>query len=150
MLQLWRIRDVKWWYWLATVLLLAAGLSRWPQALYAAMSLTAVQAVHFAWSNRSWAAFPVQVRLAYLAMLAAGLWWPLQVLHWIQLGGTTAMVLFDYCPLARLLSLLPWNRDEPLSLPLVRRRIFSAPQRGSILQQPKAGRTDTTAGAEPA
>lgn len=137
-------RDVGWWYWLLTVALLAAGLMLWPPALYGAIGLTALQVVHFAAVNKSLAAFPVQVRLAYLAMLVAGLWEPLRVLHWIQLVGTTARVAVDYCLLARALSLLPWNRSEPFSLSLVRQRIFSAPRRGSILQ---AGERSTKADA---
>jgi hypothetical protein len=43
------------------------------------------------------------------------------------------MVLVGYCPLARALSLLPWNRSQPLSAALVRRTFVSAPVRGSIV-----------------
>jgi len=134
-----RFREAGWWYWLATVGLLAAGLAFWPPALLGAIGLTLVQVVHFACRKRSLTAFPVQVRWAYLAMLLAGLWEPLRVLYWIQLVGTTAMVTVDYCLLARLLSLLPGNRSEPLTLSLVARRIFSAPRRGSILEATAGG-----------
>jgi len=72
------------------------------------------------------AAFPVQVRAAYLALLVAGLYPPLGFIHWVQLVGTWAMVLVGYCPLARALSLLPWNRSQPLSAALVRRTFVSA------------------------
>ena len=76
----------------------------------------------------------MQVRLAYLAMLAAGLWEPLRVLHWIQFLGTAAFVLTGYCLLARVLSLMPWNRAEPLSAALVARTFFSPPTWGDVRQ----------------
>ena len=44
------------------------------------------------------------------------------------------MVLVGYCPLARMLSLLPWNRRQPLSVALVRRTFLSAPVSGSIVE----------------
>jgi len=61
---------------------------------------------------------------------------PLGFLHWIQLAGTTAMVLVDYCPGARLVSLMPWNRRVPLTLGLVVRTFVRPPVRGSILDAP--------------
>jgi hypothetical protein len=129
-----RFNDVKWWYWLATAILLAAYLVPGGRAaIFAAIALTAGQLVHFAARERDLAAFPVQVRAAYLGLLAAGLYPPLAFIHWIQLVGTWAMVLVGYCPLARALSLLPWNRRQPLSVTLVRRTFLSAPVRGSIV-----------------
>lgn len=53
--------------------------------------------------------------------LLLGQWPPLTFVYRIQLAGTTAMGCFDYCPLARILLLMPWNRTGPLTLPLVRR-----------------------------
>jgi hypothetical protein len=119
-----RSRTVGWWYWLATALLLGAHQAGRPGALALAIGLAAVQAVHFRLTEGSLAAFPVQIRLAYLMLLLAGLWPPLGVLHWIQLAGTTAFVLFGYCLLARILALLPWNRTEPLTPALARRTLF--------------------------
>lgn len=43
------------------------------------------------------------------------------------------MVLFNYCPLARILVLLyPFNRSEPFSGALVKRTVFRPPVKGSI------------------
>ncbi|MFN7955324.1 MAG: hypothetical protein U0610_26610 [bacterium] len=126
-------RNVAWWYWLATVPLVAASLARWAPALPIAVALTAIQALHFRVRTGSARSFPVQVRLAYLTLLLAGAWEPLAILHWIQLVGTTAMVTVGYCPLARCLSLLPWNRSQPVTAALLRRTFLSPPVRGSIL-----------------
>ena len=38
-----------------------------------------------------------------------------------------ALLVFGYCLMARTVSLLPWNRAEPLTLDLLRRTFFSAP-----------------------
>jgi hypothetical protein len=119
------IHDLGWWYWFLTVGLLGAGLFGWPTGIYLAMLLCAIQLGHVVWLTRDFTAFPVQVRVAYLAMLIAGLWGPLQWIHWMQLAGTTARVLLGYCLLARMLSLAPWNRWQPLTFPLVRRTFLS-------------------------
>jgi hypothetical protein len=128
-----RFSDVKWWYWLATAILLAAYIAGLRSAIFLAIALTLLQLVHFGARYGDAAAFPVQVRAAYLGLLAAGLYPPLAFIHWVQLFGTWAMVLVGYCPLARALSLLPWNRRQPLSAALVRRTFLSPPTPGSIV-----------------
>ena len=120
-----RIHDPGWWYWFLTVGLLGTGLSGWPTGIFLAMVLCAVQIAHVSRLTRDVAAFPVQVRIAYMGMLIAGLWEPLQWIHWLQLAGTTARVLVGYCLLARTLSLAPWNRQRPLTLTLIRRTFLS-------------------------
>jgi len=119
------IHDLGWWYWLLTAGLLGAGLLVWPAGIYVAILLCAVQIGHVIWLTRDVTAFPVQVRVAYLAMLIAGLWEPLQWIHWMQLAGTTARVLIGYCLLARTLSLAPWNRSQPVSFALIQRTFLS-------------------------
>ena len=117
-------RDLGWWYWFMTVGLLGAGLLGWRAGLYLAMLLCAVQITHVIRLTQDIASFPVQVRVAYLGLLLAGLWGSLQWIHWVQLVGTSARVGVGYCFLARVLSLTPWNRRQPLSLDLVARRFF--------------------------
>jgi len=41
--------------------------------------------------------------------------------------GTFALVLFGYCLMARILSLLPGNRTEPVSLDLILRTFLTPP-----------------------
>ncbi|HYP67235.1 MAG TPA: hypothetical protein VEP67_03170 [Thiobacillaceae bacterium] len=55
-------------------------------------------------------------------------------MYWIQLAGTSAMVLFGYCPLARFLSLMPWNRTQPFTFSLLALTCLSQPVRSNILQ----------------
>jgi hypothetical protein len=129
-----RSKDLAWWYWLATVVLLIGWLGGCQYCIYLAIGLCLVQIVHFAWHGSSWIAFPVQVRAAYCVLLVAGLWEPLRPIHWIQLAGTSAVVVFGYCLLARVLSVLPWNRQEPISLPMLTSTFLSLPVRGNVMQ----------------
>jgi hypothetical protein len=119
------IQDLGWWYWFLTVGLLGTALLGWRSGIYMTILLCAVQIGHVIWLTRDVAAFPVQVRVAYLVMLIAGLWEPLQWIHWMQWAGTTARVLVGYCLLARTLSLAPWNRQQPVSFGLIRRTFLS-------------------------
>jgi hypothetical protein len=132
-------RDLAWWYWLLTVGLLAAGIAGQPWGTPLAMFLCTVQLAHFSWFAGSITAFPVQVRLAYLGVLAAGLWPPLQWIHLVQLIGTSARVQAGYFLLGRPHYQAPWNRVEPLSASLVRRTFFSLQSAiapcGSILRR---------------
>lgn len=131
-------RSIAWWYWLASAGLLTAGMAGWPfgatRGFLYAIGLTLVQLVHFAWRERSLVAFPLQVRLGYLLLLLIclppAMWW----LYWLPLLGTWAQVLFGYCLMARMVSLLPWNRQQPFNLALLRQTFLSAPVRGNILQ----------------
>ena len=77
--------------------------------------------------------FPVQVRIAYVIWVAVGTYVPhMVVLMYVTLAGLTTNLFLGYCPLARMVYLLPWNRDEKLSLDLLRRVVFSAPVTGKF------------------
>jgi hypothetical protein len=52
---------------------------------------------------------------------------PIRWLYWLPAVGTLALVVFGYCLLARILSLLPWNSPETCSIARLRRTFFSAP-----------------------
>ncbi|MEK6785973.1 MAG: hypothetical protein AABY61_10880 [Nitrospirota bacterium] len=133
------IRDLGWWYWFMTMGLLGASFLGWMAGLYVAMVLCAVQLAHVFRITRDATSFPMQVRAAYLGLLFAGLWGPLQWIHCVQLVGTSARVVIGYCFLARVLSLAPWNRQQPLSWDLITRTFFSGqtvmPSCGAVFQQ---------------
>ena len=121
-------------YWGATTLLLAGVVSGCSYCLTAVIALNIIQVIHFIVRERSLLAFPVQVRVTYLGLLflaqAPYMFW----IFWWQLIGTAAMVFFSYCFLARVMSLMPWNKSEPYSGSLVKRTFLSAPVQGNILQ----------------
>ena len=119
--------DWTWWAWNLTAILLAIGLLGHPQAFVAAMGITGLQAIVMLIVERSVFAFPVQLRLAYLMLLGVCFIPQMRWLYWLPTVGTFALVIFGYCLLARVLSLLPWNRQEALSADLLFRTFFSRP-----------------------
>lgn len=88
------------------------------------MAICVVQIIHVRSLIHDLTAFPAQMRVAYLAMLLAGLWGSLQWIHWMQLVRTNTRVLIGYCFLAWTLSLTPWNRWQPLTFALLRGSYF--------------------------
>ena len=81
---------------------------------------------------------PVQVRLAYLALLLLGTLPGCSWIHWMQLFGTSAMALAGYCPLVRMLKLLPWNRSVPLSRAFAKSLVLG-PASGGLFYWSRAG-----------
>lgn len=126
-------KEISWWYWLITACLLTAGVSGLQAGFYLAIGLTVLQLIHFALRERSFTAFPVQVRFFYLLLLLVALPAPLQWLYWIPTIGTWAQLIFGYCAMARCVSLLPWNRSQPLSADLLQKTFLSRPVRGNVL-----------------
>jgi hypothetical protein len=121
-------------YWLAIALPLAAGLLLWPPALFFAMAVTLLNCIHYLLRAPGIAAFPMQVRIGFLGLLVLGQVPYLGWVNWVQLTGITALITVGYCPLARILSLMPWNRNRPMSWSLFVTAVFSRPVDGSILQ----------------
>ena len=140
-----------WWYWLATVAMLGGALAIPGTGVLAAVAgLTALQTVHFRMRTGSWRSFPVQVRATFLLLLLAGTWPPLGFVHWLQLVGTAIRVVFDYCPLARTLSLLPWNRVEPLGPGVLRRAYLTPPSQWRFVPPTRRSGVAHRAGSQPA
>ena len=123
-------RKLNWWCWVAKTVLLFIGLAGWFDAFYLATALSALQMTQLRLRDGGFRALAVQVRVVYTGMLLLALWGPMHWLFWAPAIGTLAQVLFGYCTLARSLSLLPWNRSEPLSWLQVRQTFSARPLRG--------------------
>jgi hypothetical protein len=125
-------RNLSWWVWLVTALCLTAGLMGYSSGFYAAVTISLIQTVIYNLKEKSALTFPVQVRFAYTGLLILCqipiLWW----LYWVPAVGTFALVLFGYCLMARILSLLPGNRTEPISLDLIQRTFLTPPVLGNV------------------
>jgi hypothetical protein len=128
------VKEISWQYWFVTASLLTTGLAGYTVGFSLAIGLTVLQLCHFAIKERSIFAFPVQVRFWYLILLLVAFQPPMQILYWIPTIGTWAQLIFGYCAMARIVSLLPWNRGERFSAAFVKKTFFSRPIRGSILQ----------------
>jgi hypothetical protein len=76
----------------------------------------------------------VQIRIAYSLLLIACYLPVMRWLYWLPIIGTFALILFGYCFAARVLSLMPWNRREKLSLDLLGRTFLTPHVAGSMMQ----------------
>jgi hypothetical protein len=135
--------DWTWWAWAVTAVLLASGLWGVAGCFEAAILLSAGQTAAMLVRERRLSAFPVQLRLGYAALLLVCYPPWMRWLYWLPTVGTFALVICGYCLMARCLSLLPWNRREPLSLNLIRRTFLSAP---TLPAPPPAGTRFACAG----
>lgn len=75
--------------------------------------------------------FPVQLRIVYLAWLIVGTYVPhMAIMMYIATVGLASNLFLNYCPLARMMYLLSWNREEAFSLNLLKRVILTPPVPG--------------------
>jgi hypothetical protein len=125
-------RSCSWWVWSITALCLAAGLKGYPSGFHAAILVSVIQTVVYELKETSAFTFPVQIRFAYTGLLILCQVPSLGWLYWVPTVGTFALVFFGYCPMARILSLLPGNRTEPMSLDLLGRTFLTPPAPGNI------------------
>lgn len=128
------IRDSSWLHWAATIPLLAAHLAGIPGVLLFAQLLCGVMAAAYFAQTKSIRSMPVQVRVGYFALLTFGALPFCSWIHWTQLIGTTAMVLVGYCPLLRMLRMLPWNRSTPFSWSLVKKVFLVDASQGGLVE----------------
>jgi hypothetical protein len=121
-------QDWTWWVWLVTAGLLLIGLMGMPETFLVALLLSIAQSALFIARERAFKAFPVQLRLGYTLLLIICFWSPIRWLFWLPAVGTFALVIFGYCLMARMLSLLPWNCTESVTADLLRRTYLSRPR----------------------
>lgn len=127
-------KEPSWWIWAIMVGLLAVGLAGQPLGFVGAITLSIAQTVYFFAHERSPRPFPVQIRIGYTLLLIACYLPALRWLYWLPAIGTSAMIFFGYCLMARVLSLFPWNRTEPVTMDLLRRTFLSPPVVGNVRQ----------------
>ena len=127
-------QDLAWWCWLVTIPFLTIGILGETNGLLIAATVIVLQTGHFLAMKNFQLSFPVQVRIGFLIWFSLGLLPNMQWMLWIQLVGTCVSVLFDYCAMARLMTLAPWNRTQPLSARLIVKTFISRPVRGSFLK----------------
>jgi Resolvase, N terminal domain len=99
-----------------------------PEAFLAPILLLITQSVLFFARERAFKPFPVQLRLADTLLLIICFLPPIRWLFWLPAVGTFALVIFGYCLMARMLSLLAWNRTEAITADLLRRTFLSRPR----------------------
>ncbi len=130
--------DWTWWAWMVTAILLTIGLLGQSIAFVGAMTVTVIQGIVMLIREKSVSAFAVQLRIGYIVLLGICFVPSMRWLYWLPTVGTFALVIVGYCLMARVLSLFPWNRQEPLSVDLLRRTFLSPPDLSRVARQPTA------------
>jgi hypothetical protein len=120
-------------YWSLTIPILIFVLAYHPLGFIPLVMMLILQVWHFYRRQGSITALSVQVRITYLLLALLTIFPMMFWMIWPMLIGTIARVVFQYCFLARCLSLFPWNRTVPLTWKLVSWTFFSPPTNGSIL-----------------
>jgi len=132
-------KEPSWWTWTSLMVLQFVGLAGWTPAFVLAIALAMLQTAYYQDTFRSWRHYAVQVRLAYAVLMLVSIPPALHWLYWLPALGTAALVTFGYCLLARTLSVLPWNSDQPLSFELLQRAFLTPPVAWQMAELP----TDT-------
>jgi hypothetical protein len=120
--------DTSRWLWLLTGCAVAAHLAGWRAGISVAAALTVARGLDQALRFRTRGTLPMQVRALALAVMLLGSRPGWHALLFMQLVGISIRVIFDYCLAARLLSLLPWNREQPLTSAFVRAAFLTPPR----------------------
>jgi len=88
-------QDWTWWVWLVTAWLLLVGLMGTPEAFLAALVLSIAQSVLFFARERTFKAFPVQLRFAYTLLLIICLFPPFRWIYWYPLSAPLLLSYLD-------------------------------------------------------
>jgi hypothetical protein len=109
--------DVRWWFWIATLVFIVAALSGWTPGYYIVMAISAFQIVYFLAQEKSLSAWPVQVRIFYFAWSLLGLWPAGRVIFYaLLLLGTIMGTFFGRCSISMILKMMPWNQGRQVRL----------------------------------
>ena len=108
------LKSLEWWYWFITLIAMSAGLAGIIEGFYVVIFVSLIQFIHFMIS-RGFTAFPTQVRFVYGIFTVVALFDPTRIFYWALLVGTIMVTLFDRCFIARVLILMPWNKNVKLS-----------------------------------
>jgi len=107
-------KSLDWWYWFITLIAMITGLAGIIEGFYVVIFVSLIQFIHFM-ILRGFTAFPTQVRFVYGIFTIIALFDPTRIFYWALLVGTIMVTLFDRCVIARVLILMPWNKNVKLS-----------------------------------
>lgn len=126
-----RRKMIVWGFWFITWLALMAGFFYRSFYDYVVVFSAIHVLVFFFLFQYQLKPFPVQLRVVYLVWVLVGTYVPYMViLMYITTIGLASNLFLNYCPLARMMYLLPWNREEHFSFNLLMRVILTPPVPG--------------------
>jgi hypothetical protein len=109
--------DSRWWFWLITPIFIVAAVLGWVPAYTIVIAISVVQVVFFLAQEKDLLAFPVQIRIVYLALALFGLWPQVRLpIYILLLLGTIMVTFFGRCMIALGLKVMPWNKERAMRL----------------------------------
>lgn len=110
-------KNPYWWLWVITLILILAAVVGWTPGYYAVIAVSAIQVIIFTIVERSFVAYPVQIRLVYFAITLLGLWPAVRLPFYILILLATLLVsFFGRCSISLMLKQMPWNRTRSARL----------------------------------
>ena len=107
-------KSLEWWYWFVTLIAMITGLAGIVEGFYVVILVSVIQFIHFT-TSRGFTVFPTQVRFVYGIFVIIAIFDPTLIFYWLLLIGTVMVTLFNTCFIARILILMPWNKNVKLS-----------------------------------
>ena len=104
-------KSLEWWFWPIIFVFLVAGMFGRIESFYLVIVISAIQAVYFMAKEKSLKVFPTQVRFVYFLFTVIGLLDPTRIWYGLMTIATFMVAFFDKCLLARILILMPWNKN---------------------------------------
>lgn len=127
-----KFRSLSWWIWLSLTLTIAADISGFNAGNNLTNLIAIGQAVAWIVHYRSVTRFSCQVRIVFVIWIALSSIPTLGILSWSLLAGLLLSTFFGYCPIARMLVFLPFNRQNPLTFAKAGQILFHPPVATSL------------------
>ena len=109
--------DIRWWFWLVTLIFIIAALLGWSPAYYIVIAISLIQVIFFLVQEKSLSAYPVQIRIVYFLLTLFGLWPGVNFwIYLLLLLGTIMVTFFGRCFIAQILKWMPWNKNRQIQL----------------------------------
>ena len=109
--------DIRWWFWLVTLVFIAATVAGVPWAHWPVIVISAIQVLFFLAQEKSLASFPTQIRVVYFAFTLFGLWPQTRLpIYLVLMLGTIMVTFFGRCAIALVLKQMPWNQGRNVRL----------------------------------
>lgn len=110
-------KDIRWWFWLITLVFIIAAIIGWGPGYYIVIGISAVQVLYFLIQEKSFITLPSQIRLVYFLYSLLGLWSEGRlVLYVILMIGTVMVTFWGKCSIALCLKYMPWNKEREIRL----------------------------------
>lgn len=109
-----RYNEFDWWFWTIIGATIGLGLVGFSWGYVAALLVSVANLVYYIVKDRSLVSFAVQVREVWLVLMLVA---TLPLMGWffvLLFVGMVLVVFFDRCGIARVLILMPWNKDVEL------------------------------------